>query len=149
MAAIFKLGKGSSLSKMEMRNILIYNLRWFDPDRAGAIVEAAASSGYLRTGPDGRLSPAFEMGSVELDVAYRPSKDLDVRGLVRPLLERMIETVVATGLERKEAIRAMNRKASELQLLFPNAVVQVGLERGADMTPFFAEVEDQILYGER
>ena len=149
VASIFKLGKGSSLTRTEMRNILIYNLRWFEPDKASSIVDAAAASGYLRTGSDSRLSPTFDMDSAVVDITYRPPKDLDVRTLVRPLLDRMIETIVRTGLDRKDAIRTINKRASELRLLFPCAVIQVGLERGADMSPFYGEVEDQILYGER
>lgn len=149
VAAVFKLGKGSSLTRTEMRNILIYNLRWFDPDKATSIVEAAAMSGYLRIGPDMGLTPSFDMGTTIVDVAYRPPRDLDVSTLVRPLLERMIDTVVRSGLDRKEAVRTINKRVSELRLLFPCAVIQVGLERGADMSPFFSEVEDQILYGER
>lgn len=149
VASIFKLGKGTSLTKTEMRNILIYNLRWFDPDKASGVVEAASASGYLRTGPDMRLSPTFDMDSEVVDVTYRPPRDLDVSTLARPLLDRMIETVVRSGLDRKEVVRTVNRRAGELRLLFPCAVIQVGIERGADMSPFFGEVEDQILYGER
>ncbi len=149
VASVFKMGKGSSLTRTEMRNILIYNLRWFDPDKATSVVDAAAASGYLRTGPDSRLSPTFDMGSTFVDVAYRPPQDLDVSTLVRPLLDRMIETVVRSGLERKEAVRTINKRVGELRLLFPCAVIQVGLERGVDMSPFYVEVEDQILYGDR
>ncbi|MCU0798454.1 MAG: DUF2240 family protein [Candidatus Thermoplasmatota archaeon] len=149
VAAVFKLGNGSSLTRTEMRNILIYNLRWFDPDKAANVVDAAAASGYLQTGPDSRLTPTFDMGSTVVDVAYRPPKDLETSTLVRPLLERMIETVIRSGLDRKEAVRTINKRVGELRVLFPCAVIQVGLERGADMSPFYAEVEDQILYGER
>jgi len=149
LASVFRTGKGQKLSKTEMRNLLIFNLRWFDPDNAKEVVSAAISSGYVEAGPDGMLSPTFEVEKVPLEIDYRPPRELDVKKLVKPLFERMIEALIEGGLDKKEVVRSINRKAEELTLLFPAAAVHVGLGRGTDMSRFYGEVENFLLYGDR
>jgi hypothetical protein len=143
------MGKGASLSKMEMRNLLVYNLRWFGPDEGDRIIKAAISSGLVQSDSEGSLNPTFDMSTVEVEVDYEPAKNLDTEKLVRPLFERLIESITSTGLDRKEAVRIINRKAEELNLLFPCAAIFVGIERGANMSMFYSEVENSIRFGER
>jgi len=61
LSAIFKLGKGTGLSKTEMVNLMIYNLRWFDPQGARSIVKAGFQSGLLKTEAEGQIIPTFDI----------------------------------------------------------------------------------------
>ncbi|MEA3558621.1 MAG: hypothetical protein U9R75_05140, partial [Candidatus Thermoplasmatota archaeon] len=61
----------------------------------------------------------------------------------------LIEAVLGSGLEKKEAIRLMNRIGEENNLLFAASAVHVGLDHGADMSGFYDEVENFILHGDR
>ena len=149
LAAIFRLGKGSSLTKTEMVNLMIYNLRWFDPKGAKAVIQAGFQSGLLKAETEGQMSPTFDIEDVESDVEWEPPKDLDLGKMVRPLMERLINAVEEAGLDKKDAVRNINRSAEELNLLFPAAAVYVGIEKGADMSRFYNEVENFILYGDR
>ncbi|MGA1866155.1 MAG: DUF2240 family protein [Thermoplasmatota archaeon] len=149
LAAIFRLGKGTTLSRTEMVNLMIYNLRWFDPEGARKVIQAGSQSGLLRTGTDGQMSPTFEMTDVENDIGWEPPKDIDLAKMVRPLIERLINAVEEAGMDKKEAVRSINRTSEELVLLFPAAAIHVGIEKGADMSRFYNEVENFILYGDR
>lgn len=149
IASVFKMGKGEALTKMEIRNLLVYNLRWFKPDEADAVIKAGLSSGALQHGEEGDLIPSFDIDAIEIEVGYSPPKDLDMKKMIRPLFERLIEAIQTTGLEKREVIRSINRKADELNLLFPCAALYVGIDRGVDMTRFYSEVDNTIRFGER
>lgn len=149
VVSIFKMGKGESLSKMEMRNLIVYNLRWFGPEEGDRIIQAALSSGMVQTDKDGKITPTFDINEIDVNVDYEPPKGLDTEKLIRPLFERLIESITRTGMDRKEAVRSINRKAEEYNLLFPCAALYIGIERGARMSMFYAEVEHSIRFGER
>ena len=149
LTAIFRLGKGTSLTKTEMVNLMIYNLRWFDPKGAKAVIQAGFQSGLLKAETEGQMAPTFDGDEVDTDVEWEPPKDLDLGKIVRPLMERLISAVEEAGLDKKEAVRSINRTSEELNLLFPAAAVYIGIEKGADMSRFFHEVENFILYGDR
>ncbi len=149
IAAVFKLGKGDSLTKTEIVNLMIYNLRWFDPQIAKSIIKAGFQSGLLKTESEGQIMPTFDLESVDSDVEWEPPKDMDVTGMVKPLMERLISAVEDAGMDKKEAVRSINRISEDLNLLFAAAAVHVGIEKGADMSRFYNEVENFILYGDR
>ena len=149
MASVFQMGKGSSLTKVEIKNLLVYNLRWFDPDDASLVIMAALSSGTVQSDINGEITPTFDLDDVKIDVGYTPPKDLDTRSMVRPLFERLIEAVMRTGLDKKETIRSINRKGDEKNLLFPCSAIYVGSERGANMSIFYPEVLNSIRFGDR
>lgn len=148
ITSVFSMGKGSSLSRMEMKNLLVYNLRWFGPDDAQQVIQAAMTSGLLQNDSSGMVIPTFDPDKVKVDIDYRPPSDLDMNSMVRPLFERLIEAVLETGLDKKEAIRAINRTGEERNLIFSCAAIYVGMERGADMSRFYAEVENSIRFGD-
>ncbi|MBN1389371.1 MAG: DUF2240 family protein [Candidatus Thermoplasmatota archaeon] len=149
LAAIFRLGKGTTLSRTEMVNLMIYNLRWFDPKGAKKVIQAGSQSGLLKAGTDGQMSPTFDIGEIEHDMGWEPPKDLDLGRIVKPLMERLINAVEEAGMDRREAVKSINRASEELNLLFPAAAVHVGSEKGADMSMFYNEVENFLLYGDR
>ena len=149
LAAVFRLGKGTSLSKTEIINLMIYNLRWFDPGEARSIIQAGYQSGLLKVESEGNIVPTFDINKVESSVEWEPPEDLDISGMVRPLMERLIEAVEGAGMDKKEAVRSINRTSEELNLLFAAAAVHVGIDKGADMSRFYNEVENFILYGDR
>ena len=149
ISAVYKMGKGENLTKVEMTNLMIYNLRWFDPAGAKAMIRAGIQSGLLKKEGDGELMPTFDIEEVETEPGWHPPEDLDLGRMVRPLVERLIDTVIRTGLEKKETIRLINRVSEDNGLLFAASAIHVGLDHGADMSPFYNEVENFILYGDR
>jgi len=149
VASVFKLGKGTALTRTELVNLMIYNLRWFDPEEAKIVIQAGLQAGHLKMEGGGQIVPTFDIEDVEMDVDWEPPENMDPVKMVKPLMERLILAVEDAGMEKKEAVRSINRTAEELNLLFPAAAIHVGLEKGADMSRFFGEVENFILYGER
>ena len=147
IAATFRVSDGSPLSDQEMANILAFKLKYFDPSASRLAIDAAKSSGFLKTLDNNHMTPTFDIGSLELPPDYRPPDDLDVRKLSKPLVERLIDTIMESGMEKQEVARAINKASETYNLLFPAAAVFVGLEKGLDMSPFFGEVENFVLHG--
>lgn len=148
IASVFMLSGTDSLSKQEMVNLFSYNLRFFDPEDSRSVVEAAKNSGYLRIRDDGSMELTFDLKSVGISAEYIPPEGMDVNSLSKPLMERLIDAVMESGLSKKEAISSINRIVENYNLLFPAAAVYVGLENGADMSRFFPEVKNFIIHGQ-
>ena len=103
----------------------------------------------LKSESEGQIVPTFDPDDVKSDVEWEPPKDLDISSMVKPLIERLIAAVVDAGLDKKDAVRSINRTSEELNLLFAASAVHVGIDKGADMSRFYNEVENFILYGDR
>ncbi len=149
LASIFKIGKGDGLTKKEIENILSYSLRWFDPDGSRKVISAAVGSGLIQLNPDQMYIPIFDPEEVEMEVGYTPPKDIDLSNLTRPLIERLIEAVMTSGMKKREVVKEINRMGEEKGLLFPAAAIYVGISHGVDMSPFYNEAENFIMYGDR
>lgn len=145
VASVHRAGKGASLSMVEFTSILSYSLRFFPPDKARKVHQAALSSGLILPEGNGMFAPAFPIDSVQLDPDYRPPADLNIESLDRSLSDRLIEAVCRKGMDKKDAIRAINRTSESLGLLFAAAAIHVGIESGADMSSFYPEVETSFL----
>ncbi|MGA1822196.1 MAG: DUF2240 family protein [Thermoplasmatota archaeon] len=148
IASVFMISNTESLSRQEMVNLFTYNLRFFDPEESRAVVDAAKSSGYLRIRDDGSMELTFDLESAGVTAQYRPPEGLDVGSLSKPLMERLIDAVMESGLSKKEAISSINKVVEGYNLLFPAAAVYVGLENGADMSRFYPEIKNFILHGQ-
>lgn len=147
IGAAFRLTGGGPLSPQEMANILAFKLKYFDPPTSRSAIEAARSSGYLKTLENNHLEPTFDISSMDISPDYQPPQDLDVRKLSKPLVERLMDTIMESGMEKQEAARSINKASETYNLLFPAAAIFVGMERGVDMSPFFEEVENFVLHG--
>jgi hypothetical protein len=88
---------------------------------------------------------SFPVGSVNVEPDYRPAPDLNVEALNRSLSDRLIDAVCRKGMDKKDAIKAINRTAESLGLLFTAAAIYVGIEGGSDMSVFYGEVETSLL----
>ncbi|MDG6223939.1 MAG: DUF2240 family protein [Candidatus Thermoplasmatota archaeon] len=145
VASVYSSGARGSLSTIEFVNILSYNLRFFPPDRARKVHQAALGSGLLRPEEGGMFRPSFPLEEAEVPPDYRPNPDMNIESLNRSLSERLIESVCDIGMNRKEAIKAINRTAESLNLLFPAAAIYLCVEEGKDMSMFLTEVESTFL----
>lgn len=145
VASVYRSGAGESLSTVEFVNILSYNLRFFPPDRARKVHQAALGSGLLRPEEGGMFKPSFPVENVSIPLEYRPNPDMNIEALNRSLSDRLIERVCDLGMDRKEAIRAINRTSETLNLLFPAAAIYLCVEGGKDMSMFYTEVETSFL----
>jgi hypothetical protein len=148
IGAVFKLSGEIPLSRQEMINLFVFNLKFFDHDGARAAIDAAKGSGYLKILENGNMETTFDLSELELPPDYRPPDNLDISALSRPLVERLINTIMESGMEKKEAVRSITKISETKNLLFPAAAIFVGLERGIDMSPFFREVENFIIHGQ-
>jgi hypothetical protein len=149
VTSVFRSGKGSSLSTVEFVNTLSLTLRFFTLEKAKKVHQASIRSGLILPDSSGRFVPAFDIEGAEVEPDYRPPDDLDVDMLSRPLSDRLIEAVCRRGMDRKDAIKAINRTSESLNLVFAAAAVHVGIENGIDMSAFYGEVETTLLVPQR
>jgi hypothetical protein len=145
VSSVYRSGKGTALSMVEFVSILSYNLRFFPPDKARKVHQAALGSGLLLPDSQGMFSPSFTVGSVTIEPDYRPPPDLNIETLNRSLSDRLIDAVCRRGMDKKDAIKAINRTSEALGLLFAASAIHVGIEGGADMSVFYGEVETSFL----
>jgi hypothetical protein len=145
VASVYRSGKGGPLSKVEFVGILSYNLRFFDPAKAGKLHKVAVGTGLLRPQGQNMYVPTFPADTIEIEPDYRPDPGMDLDSFNRSLSERLIDAVCGSGLERRDAIKNINRMAESLNLLFPAAAIYVGIEEGRDMSGFYTEVESVLL----
>lgn len=145
VAAVYRSGKGGPLSRVEFTGILSYNLRFFPPDKANKVHKVALGTGLLRPQGQNMYVPTFPPGSVEIEPDYRPDPDIDLDAFNRSLSERLIDAVCGPGMDRREAIKRINRTAESLNLLFPAAAIYTGIDERRDMSGFYAEVESSLI----
>jgi hypothetical protein len=145
VSAVYRSGKGGTLSTVEFVNILSYNLRFFTPDRAKKVHQAALGSGLLLPDGSGSFSPSFRVEEVQVEPDYRPAPDLSLETLTRSMSDRLIDMICRSGMEKKDAIKAINRTSENLNLMFAAAAVHVAIESGSDMSAFYNEVETSFL----
>jgi hypothetical protein len=145
VTSVYRSGKGTTLSMVEFVSILSYTLRFFAPDKARKVHQAAMGSGLLLPDGQGMFAPSFPLESVTVEPDYRPPADLNVDSLNRSLSDRLIDAVCRKGMDKKDAIKTINRTSESLGLLFAASAIHVGIEGGLDMSVFYGEVESSLL----
>ncbi len=102
---------------------------WFSPDQAQRLIDLATREGILeRDGAD--LLPAFAPSSVTIPEAYEPPEDLLTE---RSAFERVLDVLVAAGLEKHEAVGAINALQQEYAITIEAAAVVYARGEGVDV----------------
>jgi len=130
VAAPFRgAGKGE-LAESEFVVALSLDRDWFSPDQAARVVDLAVGAGLLsRDGDD--LRPEFEPESVEIPGGFTPDESMLVE---QSPFERIVEALVAAGVEKREAVAGINRLQAELDVTVEAAAVVFARRRGLDVS---------------
>ncbi|KYH26098.1 hypothetical protein HAPAU_11900 [Halalkalicoccus paucihalophilus] len=103
---------------------------WFSPDQAKRLIDVAVSEGLLdRT--DAGLEATFPVDAVEIPEDFSPEEDLLVE---RSPFERVLEAIVAAGVEKRTAVARINELQRELGVTIEVAAVVFARRQGVDVS---------------
>ncbi|MDR1404171.1 MAG: DUF2240 family protein [Candidatus Methanoplasma sp.] len=159
LAALF-LNKGKDVfTAKEFVMYVSLDLRWMQVRDANLLMESFVATGLLsKTGE--YLRPMINITAMDVPVAYRPSDALiaDIRKPA-PLLSvaardgnkpdgvlpRLIQEATELRMEKGAFISECNRICKRMNIDTEAAAVIVLKEKGADITPFVADVRSSVL----
>ena len=129
IAAPFKQSGSQTLTEQELVVGLSLHRDWFSPDQAKRVVKRAEEEGLL-TVHDSGLEPSFILGDVNVPRNFSP--DESILTTASPF-ERMLEQVVASGDEKREAVAAINRLQRDLDITIEAAAAIYASSKGLDV----------------
>ncbi|EMA49402.1 MULTISPECIES: DUF2240 family protein [Halococcus] len=125
------VGQGETrLAESEFVVALSLDRDWFSPEQATRLADVAVGEGLLDRTDDG-LVPTFEPEDVTIPEEFVPSEELLQQ---RSTFERVIETVVASGVEKREAVAEINQLQSSLGVTVEAAAVVYARRRDIDVS---------------
>ncbi len=126
VAAPFVQNGSRRLRENEFVVALSLDRDWFSPDQAKRLVDVATERGLLtREGND--LETTFDPAEVTIPEGFAPEEDL-LRE--RSSFERTLDALVAEGVEKHEAVGAINRLQAELGIAIEAAAVVYARREG-------------------
>jgi len=144
IAAAFKAKGRKSMSRSELTYFMSFDLKWFSHDMSKRIVETAIEKGLLVEDGE-KLTPAFDISSVEIPVDFKP----DASVLEKPsIFDEVVDEIVAkTGMSRSDVIAEINDLQERLESLIDAevAALVVAKKYGIDVKGYVDEVEKIVL----
>jgi hypothetical protein len=129
VAAPFQ-GRGEQeLPESEFVVALSLDRDWFSPDQATRLADVAVSEGLLRRTEE-TLVPTFDHESVTIPEGFVPSEELLQQ---RSTFERVLDAVVANGVEKREAVAAINGLQQTLEITIEAAAVLYARRQGVEV----------------
>ncbi|MFC6768235.1 DUF2240 family protein [Natrinema soli] len=119
VAAPFIQHGARRLKENEVVVALSLDRDWFSPDQAKRLIDIATQEGLLERGDDG-LEVTFDPATVTVPEEFAPNEDLLQE---RSAFERVLDSLVAEGVEKHEAVGAINTLQQELGLSIEAAAV--------------------------
>ena len=143
VAAPFRSRGRSKLAESEFVVALSLDRDWFSPDQASRVVDLAEGEGLLERADD-ELVPTFEPEEVDVPASFRPDESLLVD---RSPFERIVDALVAAGVEKREAVAGINRLQADLGLTIEAAAVVFARRRGVDVSAAAEAARTALLDG--
>lgn len=117
---------------------------WFSPDQSKRLIDVATGEGLLERTDDG-LEATFDPGEVTVPEEFAPDEDL-LRE--RSAFERVLDSLVAEGMEKHEAVGAINTLQQDLGLTIEAAAVVYARRQGIDVADLAPVAREAVLEDE-
>ncbi len=130
VAAPFKQAGTRRMEESSFVVSLSLDRDWFSPDQAKRLIDVAVSEGLLER-TEGDLETSFAVESVAVPEEFSPDEDLLAE---RSPFERVLETVVAGGIEKRTAVARINELQGELGVTIEVAAVVFARREGIDVS---------------
>ncbi|WP_440764675.1 DUF2240 family protein [Natronorubrum sp. DTA7] len=130
IAAPFIQNGSRQLPENELVVALSLDRDWFSPDQSKRLIDVATREGLLEPTDDG-LEVTFDPADVTVLDEFVPDEDL-LRE--RSAFERVLDTLVAEGVEKHEAVGAINTLQQDLGVTIETAAVVYARREGIDVT---------------
>ncbi|WP_248895553.1 DUF2240 family protein [Haloplanus halobius] len=129
VAAPFRDRGQSRLGEGEFVVALSLDRDWFTPDQAKRLVDVAAGRGLVSRDDDA-LVAEFDPASVTIPDGFTPDESV-LRE--QSTFERVLSALVEDGVEKQEAVAAINERQRELGVTIEAAAVVYARGRGVDV----------------
>ncbi|SDQ87878.1 DUF2240 family protein [Natronobacterium texcoconense] len=113
---------------------------WFSPDQAKRLIDVATQEGLLER-EDDDLVAAFDHTDVTVPEEFVPDDEI-LRE--RSTFERVLDALVAEGMEKHEAVGAINGLQEELGLTIEAAAVVYARREGIDVSELAPIAKDAL-----
>ena len=117
---------------------------WFTPDQSKRLVDVATGVGLLER-EDADLLVTFDPAEVEVPEGFVPEEDV-LRE--RSAFERVLDTLVSAGVEKHEAVGAINTLQGELGVTIETAAVIYARRTGVDVSELAPVARSTLLEDE-
>jgi hypothetical protein len=129
VAAPFRRNGGRRVGENEFVVDLSLKRDWFTPDQAKRLVDIAVSEDLVDR-EDGDLVATFEPREVSIPEEFTPDESILQQ---RSTFHRVLDAVTGTGVEKQEAVAAMNRLQADLGVGIEAAGILYARRRGVDV----------------
>ena len=129
-----RLGEGEFVVALSL------DREWFSPDQAKRLIDIAAGRGLVER-DEGDLVAAFAPGDVEIPDGFTPDESILQS---QSTFERLLNEIVADGVEKQEAVAAVNRLQRDLGVTIEAAAVLYACRRGVDVDDLAAELKRSL-----
>ncbi|WP_226023290.1 DUF2240 family protein [Halomicrobium salinisoli] len=130
VAAPFRTEGSDRMSESEFVVALSLDRDWFSPDQAKRLVDVAVSEGLLERDGDAVVA-GFDHADVTVPEEFAPDESVLQE---RSTFERVLDAVVETGVEKQDAVAAVNRLQDDLGVTLEAAAVVYARRQGVDVT---------------
>lgn len=143
VAVPFRRKGRERLAESEFVVALSLDRDWFSPDQASRVVDLAVGEGLLSR-EDDELVPGFDPDGVTVPAGFAPDESLLVD---RSPFERVVDALVADGMDKREAVAGINRLQAELDVTVEAAAVVFAGRAGVDVSAAASAARAQLLDG--
>ncbi|MDR5655865.1 DUF2240 family protein [Halodesulfurarchaeum sp. HSR-GB] len=140
VAAPFQRAGREQLSEQAFVVDLAVDRNWVSPDQAKTLIELGRKRGLLQS-VDEELQATFDPTSVTVPDGFVPDETLFQD---RSPIEAIIDTLVASGLDRRETVAAINTLQESLSVTAGTAGVLYARKRGVDVSEIATEVNTEL-----
>ncbi len=129
VAAPFKQHGRDTIEESEFVVALSLDRDWLSPDQAKRLLDLAAGEGVIERA-DGEVTVAFDYDAVTIPEEFTPDESLFRE---RSAFERVLDDLVAAGMEKQEAVAAVNKLQQRLGVTVEAAAVVYARRHDADV----------------
>ncbi|MGM0371542.1 MAG: DUF2240 family protein [Halobacteriota archaeon] len=140
VAAPFQRAGRDQLTEQAFVVDLAVDRNWVSPDQAKKLIELGQKRGLLQATDEG-LQATFDPASVTVPDGFVPDETLFQD---RSPVEAVIDTLVASGRERRETVAAINSLQQSLSVTAGTAAVLHARRSGVDVSEIATEVNTEL-----
>jgi hypothetical protein len=145
VAFVLKMSDGDTLNEGDFVNVLSLKKNWIDPEGAKKLFRVCVDAGVL-VEEEGGYKPSFKISGIIIPLDFSVSEeDIKRYSLTKDVFDEILDTIVANGYDRGEAVMEINGIKNELNYITIEVAALVFCkEKGIDCSKFYRKVEEKI-----
>lgn len=141
VAAPFRQKGTERLKQSEFTVALSLDLEWFSPDQAKRLADVAATEGLVEQTEAGELVVTFDPRTVEIPDGFKPGEEVLQQ---RSTFEKLLDTIVENGIEKRTAVADINRLQTECGISVEAAAALYALGNEIPVTDLATQAMEEL-----